>query len=359
MLDPMCGSGTVLAAAIHQGYDAIGFDVDPLAVLISRVATQPISADALARESQSIVSAARQSTEDRLRWDDAQTISFSEYWFGEKQRSQLSRLSMAIDACENIPIRQALQVALSRIIVTKAPTASLAADTSHGRPHKVLDSSDYDVYEGFCKSAASLGRLLAKRELNGRATVDVGDARILGLSRESVDLVITSPPYLNAIDYLRGHKLSLIWLGYTIPELRRIRSNSIGAERAPEEAVSAEIKSMVDEVARTVDYPDLLPLRMISRYAQDLTEFSRELHRVCKPGAQVVVVIGNSTLKGNYIRNDGMVGRAFENVGFVLSDKQERTIPDSRRYLPVHTRGTNSPMTKRMRKEVVMTMRKS
>ena len=46
-----------------------------------------------------------------------------------------------------------------------------------------------------------------------------------------IDKVITSPPYLNAIDYMRGNKFSLVWLGYSLSELRKVRSNSIGAER--------------------------------------------------------------------------------------------------------------------------------
>lgn len=52
----------------------------------------------------------------------------------------------------------------------------------------------------------------------------------LPLDDASIDLVVTSPPYLNAIDYMRCSKFSLVWMGHGISDLRRLRSRSIGSE---------------------------------------------------------------------------------------------------------------------------------
>ncbi|WP_333811129.1 hypothetical protein [Timonella senegalensis] len=354
VLDPMCGSGTVLAAASSRGHSAQGFDVDPLAVLMSTVATKPIATENLEAQAEVLCAHARESKVTTPRWDDPETTKFSEYWFAEKQRVQLNRLTREMEAIDNLSIRQVLQVALSRTIVTKSPRASLAADTSHSRPHRVITESDYDVYEGFKKSVTNLKNLLDKRKLNGVVKVDRGDARALTIQPETIDLVITSPPYLNAIDYLRGHKMSLIWLGYTIPELRRIRSSSIGAERALDGEALDHVLEMVRLIKASVAAPDLLPLPTITRYAQDLVLFSRELSRVCKPSASVVTVIGNSTLRGNYIQNDLLVRKAYEFYGFEVLDRSERELPENRRYMPVRTANKDSSMAKRMRSEVVL-----
>src|SRR3712207_7608036 len=56
---------------------------------------------------------------------------------------------------------------------------------------------------------------------------------------------ITSPPYLNAIDYLRGHRLSLVWLGYRIGDLRLTRAVSIGAERRPDPAADEALARLI------------------------------------------------------------------------------------------------------------------
>lgn len=359
VLDPMCGSGTVLAAATSRGHSARGFDVDPLAVLMSTVATRPVDAGMVVAEAERVLAAARSSTADTSRWDDPETIKFAEYWFGADQRTQLNRLSRALEEVDDTGVRQALQVALSRIIVTKSPKASLAADTSHSRPHRVATDSDYDVYQGFTGSVASLTKLLDQREITGEAIVERGDARALDLFDNSIDLIITSPPYLNAIDYLRGHRMSLIWLGHSIPELRKIRSDSIGAERALDGEALKQVDEMVATIKGEVDAPEKLPLATITRYAHDLTLFAGELHRVCKAGAEVVTVIGNSTLRGNYIQNDVLVRSAYESAGFSSKSRAERELPENRRYLPMQTGNRDSSLAKRMRSEVVLTVEKA
>lgn len=358
VLDPMCGSGTVLAAAADRGHAARGFDVDPLAVLMSSVATRAVDTMQVVAEAERICARARASSVDDPRWDDAETQKFAEYWFAATQRAQLNRLSRELDEVSDEAVRQALQVALSRIIVTKAPKASLAADTSHSRPHRVATESSYDVYRGFEGSVASLKKLLDQRSAAGQVRVSRGDARALDLPDASVDLIITSPPYLNAIDYLRGHKMSLIWFGHTIPDLRKIRSNSIGAERALDGEALKQVDDMVSFIENAANDPSKLPLATIVRYAHDLTLFSRELHRVCREGAEVVTVIGNSTLRGNYIQNDVLVRQAYEGAGFSLRDRTERELPESKRYLPMRTTNADSSMAKRMRTEVVLTMGK-
>lgn len=179
VLDPMCGSGTVLSAAVDRGHAARGFDVDPLAVLMSSVATQAVDTAQVVAEAERICARARASSVDEPRWDDAETVKFAEYWFAASQRSQLNRLSRELDGVSDDAVRQALQLALSRIIVTKAPKASLAADTSHSRPHRVATESAYDVYRGFEGSVASLKKLLDERSIAiaGQVEVRRGDAR--------------------------------------------------------------------------------------------------------------------------------------------------------------------------------------
>lgn len=114
---------------------------------------------------------------------------------------------------------------------------------------------------------------------------------------------------------------------------------------------------MVDFVKHSVADPSNLPLRTISRYAHDLNLYAKELYRVCKRRGQVITVIGNSTLRRNYIPNDQLVRTAYESAGFILIARTERDLPANHRYLPIGEHGTNS-MSKRMRSEVVITATK-
>ena len=156
---------------------------------------------------------------------DEETRRYVEYWFGVKQIEQLRRLSYLLverPITSNRAILDALRVAVSRLIITKEPKASLARDTAHSRPHRTIVDSEFDILEALPRSLEHVLSALAPKAVMRNVSAYRGDARKLGRVRSgSVDCIVTSPPYLNAIDYMRGHRLSLIWFGYSITQLRK------------------------------------------------------------------------------------------------------------------------------------------
>ena len=353
----MCGSGTVLSVAAQRGHRATGADLDPLAILMTKVATSPLDTSQCDQLREGVVNSAASDREPRLPWSDDETRRFAEYWFADRQRLQLARLSRAIGDLPVGPLRSLAQIALSRTVITKAPKASLAADTSHSRPHRVSDTSDYDVFAGFSLAVTDLARLLDARRMVGSAEAHLGDCRILDfVATASIDLVVTSPPYLNAIDYMRGHKFALIWLGYSIPELRAIRSASIGAERTLDCPAEAEATELVAQVEREAVDPTRLPVAILERYSHDLLLFAKQMKRVLKPEARLIAAVGNSTLRGNFIRNDSLVERALQHYGFDTERSTERSLAENKRYLPITATEPSSSITRRMRTETILHM---
>lgn len=357
VLDPMCGSGTVLSVALQRGHNAVGVDIDPLAVMMSQLAVTKIdTAQMLTRAADAVATSSGCAGYPPWR-DDDETDEFVDFWFGPTQKRELIALATAIDAVDNQDQKLALRLALSRIIVTKSPKASLAADTSHSRPHRVISESNYDVLAGFQLSAKQLAKFLEQRSLRGQGQVEIGDARALtSVADGTADLAVTSPPYLNALDYLRGHKLALVWFGHTIAELRARRGVSIGSERGFD-GVEAEILTEIVQVIES-EAVDLETLKrpMVKRYAHDCVQFASQLHRTVKPGGTAVLVVGNSTLRGNYIKNSQITQKSMEAAGFKLVDSREREIPSSHRYMAISAKDKDSRITKRMRSEVVLTM---
>ncbi len=364
VLDPMSGSGTTLRHVSELGHQGYGRDLDPLAVLMARVWTTPIDKSSVEQTFSGVMNAARAADPSDLilPWidDDPETARFVDYWFGSKQRDQLRCLSAVLHEhherlSPNVKSSDidVLRVALSRTIVTKEQRASLARDTSHSRPHRVADLSDYDVMRGFKTSKDQVLRRLSNANLAGSAQVRLGDARNLDFESEQFDVIVISPPYLNAIDYMRGHKMGLVWLGHSISQLRGIRSNSIGAERArdPRDRTSEAVVAAFGDISE-------LPTRhqaMIDRYAIDLSRALSEAARVLKSGATATYVIGNSCLKGVFINNSSAVVAAAEQSGLEVMDKIVRPLPENRRYLPVNTA---SRLSQRMRTETILTFRK-
>lgn len=356
VLDPMMGSGTVLRHAVSFGHRAVGFDMDPLAVLMSRVWSTPVSPSSMANALTFLDAAiARvQHSEVALSWidNDPETTAFVAFWFGDKQQRDLRRLAYAIDLAGSLgnfiseSAVDVLRTALSRIIITKKVGASLAWDVSHSRPHRVMQSSDFEVIPAFKRSLDQLIGRIAHVPKNSSVKASLGDARDLkGVRRESADVVLTSPPYLNAIDYMRGHKLSLIWLGYTVRELREIRSGSVGAERRSSEELteaSCQVQmSMVDGASLETRH-----LSMVERYAIDLVKGMAQTARVLKPSGLAVFVVGNSCLRNTFIRNSAGVIRAAQAAGLSLMNETVRKLPESSRYLPIPNRSDLSSWQK-------------
>lgn len=355
VLDPMAGSGTVLRAAADSGHKAIGIDSDPLAVLMSTVWTTPIHVPTLQEAVEETVEKARSAemSEIVLPWidEDQETRDYISFWFAQEQRDDLRRLSYSLPGGDDA-IASALRLGISRTIVTKKSGASLAWDVSHSRPHKVSEDNSYDVLSGFERAMRRIGRLLEEHPPPGNVEIYKGDARHLHqVKDDTVDAVITSPPYLNAIDYIRGHRLALVWMGHQVCDLRAIRANNIGAERAAESE-----ESTVSDLFRELPSLSRLPSRiqhMVLRYRHDLAAIAKETARVLVTGGRAVFVVGNSTLYGVFLDNAKLLTAAAVEAGLTLQSVVTRALPQHNRYLPPPTDNAGS-LSKRMREEVVL-----
>ncbi len=365
VLDPMAGSGMVLRHASELGHHAIGFDVDPLAVLMAKVWTTPVEDAAVEQLASRVLNSTKTLSHTvELPWidEDEETKQFIEYWFAEPQITDLrhlafvlSRLDQSRLCAEKRAAANVLRVALSKIIITKNSGASLARDVSHSRPHKVAEASSFEVITAFERSVEKIRRLLSNTPPMGNVEMKLGDARHLGsIENNEVDIVLTSPPYLNAIDYMRGHRLSLVWLGHRLSELRSIRSNSVGAERGPDQQYQPHLFNSIQERMGSINKLPRRHSSMVARYAEDIYHIMSEVARVLKPKGKAILVVGNSCLRGVFIRNSNGIVRAASMVGLKLAHEVERELPTQSRYLPMPA-STDKPLGKRMRTETVLT----
>lgn len=361
----MCGSGVVVRQSAMLGHKALGFDIDPLAVLMSKVWTRRAVDRDIRQIAERAVQRAKSTnfTFHELPWIATcpETQVFIEFWFAEPQRSALANLVTALSSASgNLPssTQNLLQLALSRIIVTKHAGASLAWDVSHSRPHRKKVTNDFDVYESFLRSVDRLTQILDAERPQKTGSVRQGDCRRLTpIKNTSVDAVITSPPYLNAIDYLRGHKLSLVWLGYTIPHLRNLRAGAVGTERARQPKRHATFQ--VADLERAVRDIKNLPVRqrsIVHKYAEDAESMLTEMCRVLAPGGLMVLVLGDSHLRGHPVRNSRVFAWLAQRGGFELLSERRRPLADNKRYLPIQT--DSHTLSKRMKFEVVQAYKK-
>ncbi len=351
VLDPMAGSGTVLAVARAKGHRAFGVDLDPLAVLLAGVWTRTVDGSRVTDKAAEVMERAKatfgslSSGRAYPSGSDAETREFIRYWFDDYSRRQLAALSAAICRIRDDATRDALWCGFSRLIITKSAGASLAMDLSHSRPHRAFTRAPVKPFNRFISAVETVvsNCLQPRPGPVGPATVvKQGDARRLGIENGSIDLVLTSPPYLNAIDYMRCSKFSLVWMGHNVSELRRIRRESVGTEASSEQALEAAwVKSLIKQLG----LKPALSSRdnaLLAQYVFDMGGALAEVSRVLRGGGRAVYVVGDSTVRGTFVRNSAIVAAVAEEYGLKLHSRHSRALPDNRRYLPPHTMNAHS-----------------
>lgn len=362
ILDPMMGSGTTLVGARSKGHIAFGFDIDPLAKLIATVWCTNVELERVRCKACTVLERAKNRseavhpTEAYPAGADEQLHDFIDYWFDRTSRVQLWSLAASISRIRNEKERNLLWCAFSRLIITKKSGTSLAMDVSHSRPHKKYTTSPVQPFDKFLPSVEYILKRIpfnTESDLKPPPTIGSSDARKLDIKTKSVDLIMTSPPYLNALDYLRGHKLALVWMGYSLSQIRSLRSASIGAEIS-REPLSSDVRNAIAKSGKVKSLPPRHQ-GILAHYLNDMQKAIREMRRVIKPNGQVVLVIGDSSIRNVLIKTSEALVYLCKQTGFRLDKKRRRPLPEIHRYLPSPSYKTSGDkMQKRMKEEVVL-----
>lgn len=367
VLDPMVGSGTAMVEAMLCGRKAIGVDIDPLALQLSRVKTTRYDLAALRETTADVVDKARDLAQDkqetlrrlRARFPE-ESQEFIDYWFAKTTQIELMALITAMEEIDKKQEREFLYLTFSSIIVTKSGGVSLARDLAHTRPHLDKTKSPKNAIDQFAARAVkNLASLAAIRRCRYKPRIMEGDARDLKVSDESVDLVVTSPPYANAIDYMRAHKFSLVWLGRTVPELTEHRAKYIGSEKT-NGFKSAMLPARATDILARLRERDSRKSVILEKYFVDMRAALVEIYRVLKVGGCSVVVIGSSTMRGIDVEtHHGLAGIA-QQVGFDVVGIARRRLDRNRRMMPARF-GSNggTGIEQRMHEEYVIGLFKS
>ena len=363
VLDPMSGSGTTLVCARMRGHQALGCDTDPLALLIARAWCADADPEKILRRAEIVLERATKLSEclepenSFPRGVNDETRKFISFWFDLETRCDLTALATCISRIRSESEKMFLWCAFSRMIITKTAGVSLARDVSHSRPHRAYDVAPVRPFNIFQKAVATVMRncpFVVESTNAPSVNVQYGDARLLPIETASIDMILTSPPYLNAIDYLRGHKLSLVWMGHDIPEIRAIRSDNIGAEVSLEPSSDISIQEAMSAMADLEKIGDR-HLGMIRRYVWDMKKVVKECARVLKKNGKAIFVVGDSTIRGVFVRNSEALACLAKHDGFTLVSHTTRPIETKRRYMPPpESMRAGDKMQNRMREEVIL-----
>src|SRR6266581_100504 len=366
VLDPMAGSGSTLVAARKLGHSGHGVDIDPLAVLMSRSATASYERDVLDRLGNRALKRAKHINNDLGRSSVATMLGSSEeerkffaYWFPHKSQRQLFCLRQAIRKESRPELRNVAWAAFSSLIIAKATSVSYAIDIPRSRPHKDEDreiEAPFEMWEQRFSQLVSRLPFLDKEPKAAAPSIRRGDARRLPQADNSLDVVLTSPPYLNAVDYLRGHKFSLVWMGHALSALRKKRGRMIGSERGMWKPNGLPL-SVEETLSECFDKER--DRAVTRRYLSDLRYSRLEMKRVVRPGGLIAVVLGPSIVDRDEPDSIGIARVMAKSAELHFVASVLRPLNKARRSLPPpDSVAKKSELALRMSSEAIVVLRK-
>ncbi len=344
ILDPFAGVGTTLIEAILLGYHAVGFEINPYAALASRVKTLAYKVDAGTLHD--YIGRCKQFYDENAA---SGSIPQSHPPEGFKTRSAFYHPEVLhkvlifqdfIATIDNAQICDIFRLAFASTMVTYSNYSyepSLGKRTSAGK-NEILD---YPVGETILGKLSQIRedikwfqQHIPKKNITIKILHDSFFRYSACLPPESVDVIVTSPPYLNNYHYNRNTRPQLYWLGYaTRPQdLKRLEESNFGKYwqtvreqkciRLGFSLSDVDLEERLETIRKHRPEKGIYGGNGWANYAasyfNDCYTFALGMKYVLKPGGTALVVLGNSILQGIFIATDQYFGKIAESVGLEL-----------------------------------------
>lgn len=322
--DPFGGCGTTLVEAKLLGHQSIGFDINPVAKLITQTKTTPIRPKTLINNRKKFIEY----------YNNAPVLSHERhpriaYWFEPEVVLELDKIYFAIKKIEDFNTRRFFLCAFSHNLkncsrwLMKSIKPTIDKNKISPNPLETflqhLDSmirKNEKFYTALVESDyISIPAKMYRRDSTKKLPID----------SNSIDLIITSPPYVTSYEYADLHQLTLLWFGDDPKHFKKwhrfsnefidFRRNFIGTGSKKEK--SGEFNSEIGEKI-VADLAKIeRPLAVdVANYFLDMKKVFAEMYRILKSGGKACTIIGNTSLRGVHILNAQVAAEQMQTAGF-------------------------------------------
>lgn len=298
VLDPFAGIGTTLLACKERNIFSIGIDSNPLAVFISTVKTRNYSnseIDELKRFASNLDFCSNPSLEWKFELFDPKKA------FPPKNYNLILSLREKIENIENEKVKNLALLALLSIL----PMCSFIV--KDGGVLKIKKKNVGNAKDLFKRKIKEIISDLSFQQIGPEPLIFEDDARIFSLDEASVDLVITSPPYLNGVDYTKVYGLELSLLTLREESTKKARANSLRSfVFSPQHG--EEIPLEVGDIG--------FKIPIVGAYFTDMEKVLLNIYKCLKPSSYAVFIVSNAFIFNTEIFVDEILASIAERIGF-------------------------------------------
>ena len=363
ILDPFCGSGSVLVEAKIAGRYSWGIDLNPLAVLIARVKTTPISPFTLYQEYCSLVERILEMRENEV--DIPQFFNLN-FWFKESVIKGLAKIRGAISSIERVETREFFKVTFSEV-VRLSSNSRIGEFKLYRYPESKLRNHNPDPMRLFAeKTKANIEAIESFYEacpIDIWSRVIEADATkpVEAIAPGSVDMIVTSPPYGDSrttVAYGQFSRLSSQWLGLVLEKALDLDSELLGGKLNTKDNIRLNSPTL-DVTMGYVSQKDSKRARQVKVFYVDLYQCLRNMARYLKVGGHACIVIGNRRVKGMQLPTDIIICEIAQDFGLVPQQIIIRNIPS--KTMPLRNSPTNvkGALEDTMHKEYIVILKKA
>lgn len=335
VLDPFCGSGTTLVSSNFFGLNAVGVDTNPLMCLVSEGKTTwdidtPMLREIYKQITKKFIKLASNLENYNFKNPFLKTMPKREInqWMSQKMQKEVSLMKDLINEIDDEKIKRLFLIMLAKSAFDTSYVALCPGTTFY--PHRRKEP----FFDTFCKKILQAYNDLkliqkfdnyGKTKIFNKSTTEISSF----INQESVDFIITSPPYPNDLEYTRQTRLELYLLGFVqnMPDVQSLKKTMIKSSTKliyKEDNYSEYIKNikLVQEVADRIgkalsdknwgfDYP-----RMVREYFGGMYICLKELYKVMRKGSHNLQVVGNQTYKNILIPAGEIFVQIAKDIGY-------------------------------------------
>lgn len=321
ILDPFCGSGTVLVESLLNGRNAVGIDLNPVSALISnaksRIYTEKdlTQAEAVANELEKFQIKPTKWFSNNLKDWEIQCYDNIDHWFEANMKLELSfikhRLLLNTNYNKNVDLLLWMAFLHSIIPISKQET-----DTRYASITKKEHVDGYAIrkFRSILLNYITILRdYISDNKISShKIKVYEGDSTLIldKISASKFKLAITSPPYINTFDYYLYHKHRIYWMDKAPQEVRK---NEIGCHH--------RIDTMTFENA-------------LNEYNENIKLILEKTRKALVRGGRFVWLIGDGIVKGELIKANSILEDLASKTGFSVESMMSRSLREvSRGFL--------------------------